>query len=93
MQKNLPPDAELQRLAAAINAKLEPGIAINFFRIEREEGDRAGAIFQCGDRRITVLPGRMLYDSDVDDLLSAITTWVAQVQYQHRWTLDPKEAT
>lgn len=91
--KNLPPDAELVRLAARINARLERGTAVNFFRTEYPDGSaETGIIFQCGDRRAVMRTRNMLGDGDAEDLLRSITAWVANMQYQHRWTLDPKEA-
>jgi hypothetical protein len=91
--KSLPPDADLLRLAARINSKLEPGIAVNFFCTEYPDGSaETGIIFQCGDRRAIMRTRALLGDGDTDDIVRSITAWVANVQYQHRWTLDPSEA-
>jgi hypothetical protein len=91
--KILPPDADLQRLAARVNAKLDPGVAVSFFRVVELDGStETGIVYQCGDRRACKRTRNALGDGDEDSILRAIQTWVARVQYQHRWTIDPKEA-
>jgi hypothetical protein len=91
--KVLPPDADLQRLAAAVNAKLEPGIAVNFFRAVEVDGSvETGVVYQCGDRRACVRTRQLMTEDDADTILQGITAWVANVQFSNRWTADPKEA-
>lgn len=91
--KTLPPDATLQRLAAAVNARLEPGIAVNFFRaIDTDGGTETGIVYQCGDRRAVTRTRDALGDGDEDAIHQAVCAWVAGVQHSNRWSLDPKDA-
>jgi hypothetical protein len=91
--KTLPPDAELTRLATAVNSKLEPGIAVNFFRaVEIDGGTETGIIYQCGDRRAVTRTRNVLSEGDADLILERIKSWVANVQFSNRWSSDPKDA-
>lgn len=91
--KILPPDPDLHRLAALVNARLEPGIAVHFFRaVEMDGGTETGIVYQCGDRRACVRTRDVLSDGDVDTILQGIIAWVANVQFSNRWSSDPKDA-
>lgn len=91
----LPPDVDLQRLSAAVNARLEPGIAVSFFRVMELDGSfETGIIYQCGDRRAVTRTRNVLGDEDEDEdaILQGISAWVAGVQNSNRWTMDSTEA-
>lgn len=91
--KILPPDDDLQRLAAAVNKKLEPGIQINFFRsVDLDGSTETGIIYQCGDRRAVTRTRNFLSEEDAPRIIQAISGWVAGVQFSNRWSMDPKDA-
>lgn len=91
--KILPPDDELQRLAAAVNSKLEPGIRVDFFCAVDLDGQiEIGTIYQCGDRRAVTRTRHVLSEKDAPAVLQAVSGWVAGVQFANRWSLDPKDA-
>jgi hypothetical protein len=91
--KTLPPDANLLGLARAINTRLPPSAAVNFYRIQHEDGrEQVGIVYQAGLRRAIVLTHSGLGEGDADEIVMAVNEWAERQSQESRWTTDPKEA-
>jgi hypothetical protein len=87
-----PPDERLRSLAARINAQLPNGMQINIFRREWPDGrSQIGMVYQCGDRRKTVM-SKEVKDENIPVIVRDLMTWAEKVQQTSRWTEDPNEA-
>jgi hypothetical protein len=95
LKQHLPPDAELQALGAAINARLkEYPATVNFYReLDTEtKQERVGIVFcYAGKRSPTPPTSRMLSVADIDELVASVRSWITGLGAGERWTMDPSE--
>ena len=86
--KFLPPDAELQTLARAVNGKLKSG-RVNFFITEPPEGQPQYVIvFQSGTKRATVKLRNRPTEHDVADIVAGMEEWVGSPRTGPAYTTE-----
>lgn len=90
----LPPDDELRRLAALVNAKLRPTCGVSFYRLQHaDQSIETGIVFECGPRRALVQTRDILTEHSADEIVASVQRWANRVRPWDKWTLNPEEAT
>lgn len=91
---DLPPDEPLLALAALLKTLLPAGAAVNFFRVQHDDGrqPQTGIVYQYGPHRATVLTEGALTEADAPEIVAGVNDWVEARRYAGRWTEDPNEA-
>jgi hypothetical protein len=89
IEKPLPPDEKLQKLAGLVNAKLLDSARVNFHRYPNGS---TGAVFQCGGHSHLEVFNAALVEDDADLIVRKIKEWMNGVQPANKWTEDQVEA-
>jgi hypothetical protein len=92
--KAIQPNAQLQRLADRINARLRDGAKINFFHWEWPAGRQmqTGVQFSFMGNTKTDTVDKPPGDTDVDKLVRQFNAWIESVPRPDKWTTDQAEA-
>jgi hypothetical protein len=92
---DLPPDERHQGIQQEVNAKLEPGCSVNFFRRPGDDESatiRYGVVFTYGPRRRVLLQEEEFFDPD--RVVKEFNAWrhrVEQERHRDRYTTVPPE--
>lgn len=97
MAKNLPPSPELKQLADRINDRLDLGMRVDFFLVERTDSEGqpylcAGVVYQCGALRSTQMLPDVPHGDHEDDLFASMNAWADNKRFERRYTTDIDEA-
>jgi hypothetical protein len=91
---NLPPDADLVKLAVAANAKLKPNAGVSFYRIHNpDQSIETGIVFECGARRAVVRTRNILTAHDADEIVQSVTAWMNRIRPTDKWSTNPEDAS